>query len=253
MKMANEEKKDNRSASERIGDLENAVMSLYQTVDNLARDTMTIKEAIKLLGNKTDSIIKVSVSGEPVNDDNVTKAMVQNNVEELARKVESMVAQGILVATDQTAPDSFIVGSELDQDNKTINPRLQFALYSFANKPEIQNKLLGSRPGDILTLEEGKLKFNVQEVYQIQQPKAPDAPVAETPAPAVDSVPTAEAAPAAPALTDTTTAPSAQETSAPTAPASTDAAPAAESTATPDAATPTETSSAPEATVSQAV
>jgi len=228
--MANEEKKDNRSASEKITDLENAVMALYQTVDNLARDTLTIKEAIKLLGNKADSIIKAATSGEAITDENITRRMVQNNVEDLAQKVKNMVAQGILVATDQTALDSFVVGSELDENNNTINPRLQFAMYSLGQRQEVQGRLVGSKPGDVLTLEEGKLKFKVDEVYQIQQPTAPEAADTGTSATAAS----AEAAPT------------------PTAPASTDAAPA-EAAATESAASAEPAPEPAPETASQAV
>lgn len=199
----NKKPADNRSASQKITDLENAMVSAYQTMDNMARDLTTIKDALKLLGNKVDSIVKASASGEPLSDEVISKIMIQNNCEELAQKVKVMNAQGILAPQEQVADDSFIVGSELNDSGETVNPRLQFAL--FALQPELREKFKGAKSGDVLNLQEGKLKFKVAEIYQIQQPKPAEAPApAETPA---------EAAPAAsdavPAALEATTAPAA--------------------------------------------
>jgi hypothetical protein len=76
-------------------------------------------------------------------------------------------------------------------------PRLQFALYAI-KPPELQQKFLGARVGDVLNLQEGKLKFKVAEVYQIQKPKPPEAaPAAPADAaPAASDAAPAEAAPA---------------------------------------------------------
>lgn len=174
-----ETKQDNRSASQKITDLENAVMSIYQTVDNLARDFTNFREAIKLLNNKVDSIVKASSTGEPINDGVINRIMIENNVEELSNKTKLMVSQGILVAQEVVGDDSFVVGSELNEDGTVANPRLQFAL--FALQQELRDKIKGSKVGDVLTLQEGKLKFKVIENYQIQQPKTQEPATAATP------------------------------------------------------------------------
>ena len=187
---------DNRSASQKIQDLENAMIALYQTADNIARDLNTVKDAIKLLGNKIDSIAKAQLSGEQPTDEVISRIMTENNIEDLKNKLKVMVAQGILTPTEQIAEDSFIAGADINEAGETVNPRLQFALYAI-RPPELQQKFLGARVGDVLNLQEGKLKFKVAEIYQIQKPKpAEAAPVA----PAETSAP-AEAAPAAPAAT----------------------------------------------------
>jgi hypothetical protein len=201
--MSENQKPDTRSASQKISDLENAMMSLYQTADNIVRDLGTIKDAIKLLGNKVDSIVKASAAGEPLNDEVISRIMVQNNIEELQNKLKVMVAQGILVPSEQAAQDSFIVGQDLNDAGEVVNPRLQFAVYAL--QPELREKFNGARTGDVLNLQEGKLKFKVTEIYQIQKPKPAPAPApAEAPAEAApaasDQAPAApaEAAPAAP-------------------------------------------------------
>lgn len=207
---------DNRSASQKIGDLENAMIALYQTADNIARDLNTAKEAIKLLGNKLDSIVKAQLAGEQPTDDVISRIMVENNIEELKNKLKVMVAQGILSPTEQVAEDSFLVGADQNDAGEVVNPRLQFALYAI-RPPELQQKFLGAKVGDVLNLQEGKLKFKVAEIYQIQKPK----PV--------------EAAPAAPAETEA----SADATAAPAAPAETAPAPEASAPQSEQAATPT--------------
>jgi len=193
----NQKPADTRSASQKIGDLENAMMALYQTADNMARDLNTLKEAIKLLGNKIDSIVKATVAGEPLSDEVISRIMVENNIEELKNKLKIMVGQGILTPSEQVAEDSFLVGADINDAGEVVNPRLQFALYAI-KPPELQQKFLGARVGDVLNLQEGKLKFKVAEVYQIQKPKPPEAaPAAPAEAaPAASDAAPAEAAPA---------------------------------------------------------
>lgn len=224
---------DNRSASQKIADLENAVMSTYQTLDNVIKDLGTIKDAIKLLGNKVDSIVKASVNGEAISDAVLARIMIENNCEELANKVKVMIAQGVLAPQEQVGDNSFIVGAELNDAGETVNPRLQFGI--FALRPELQEKLKGSKPGDVINLEEGKLKFKVLETHAIQQPKenapAPLAPASTDAAPA--AAPLASAgAPAAPAAL---------------APVSSDAAPAAPAADQAPQAAPVTEQAAPQA------
>lgn len=204
--MSNEQRPaDTRSASQKIGDLENALMSLYQTADNMARDLMNVKEALKLLNNKLESVIKASAAGEAINDTVISRIMTENNVAELSEKVKVMVVQGIIAPSDQVADDSFLVGSELNDLGEVINPRLQFAVYAI--RPEQREKLKGLRVGDTVVMTEGRPKYKVDEIYQIQQPKQPDATPAEVSS--TDAAP-AEAAPAQSTSEAPTDAPAAE-------------------------------------------
>lgn len=220
---------DKRTASQRIEDLENALMSLYQTADSMARDVMTLKEAMKLLGNKVDSIVKATNRGEALTDEVLTKIMIENNVEELKQKVANLVTQGLLEAEEAVTAGSFVVGSEIDDKGEVANPRLQFVVSAL--NEDIRGKFVGTKPGDVLTLEEGELKFKVSETYKIVQPKSPEQ-LAEEAAAA-----TQDAAAAEQAKVVSEPAPEA----APATEASAEVAPAAEAPAT-DAAPATETS-----------
>ncbi len=194
-----------KNASQRIEDLEKGLMSMYQAFNGVAQDLANAKEALKLLGNKVSSIVTVSAKGDLVTEDSVNKTMIENNVAELKSKVDGLITQGILVNQETAESNSFLVGRELDDQGNIANPRLQFALAAL--QPDVQEKIKGRKAGDVVTIQEGKLKFELLEVYSIEAPKAAQA----------------EATDAAPA-----TAPTEQTA----APAATDAAPEAPATAT---------------------
>jgi hypothetical protein len=213
-KMSANANQDKRTASQKIEDLERAVMSGFQVSNNMARDLMMIKDALKLLGNKVDSIMKASREKLELNDENISKLMLENNIAELKGKVENLVTQGILKATEEVGDNTFLVGSENDKDGKVVHPRVQFTYGSL--EKDLQEKLKGAKAGQIVTFKDDKLRFVVQEVYAIIPPKAPEAP-----APAVAAV-----APAAPAETPAEAAPAASQSSSDASPAA-PAAPAA--------------------------
>ncbi len=167
---------DKRTASQRIDDLERGLIGMYQTADNMARDLMTMKEALKLLGNKLDAVVKANNRGNPasqITDEVISAIMLENNVEELKEKVTKLVQQGILVPSEEVIASSFLVGKEIDDQGKVVNPRLQFTLSSLQSE-DLRKKILGAKPGQLLTLEEGKLKLQLDEVYNLQMPKAPE-------------------------------------------------------------------------------
>lgn len=191
-------KQDNRSAGQRLADLENAIMSLYNVADSLTRDFMVLRDAVKLLDNKMNSVIKASNNGEPLSDEVIDRIMTENTVAELKRKVENMVAQGVVLPETQVSGNSFLVGSELEADGTVRNPRLQFALKTLPQA--LQDKLVGVDVGTVVHLEDGKLDFKVMESYVIAPPKPPVAlappPTAETPVSVADVTPvTTEAQP----------------------------------------------------------
>lgn len=171
-----EQTQDKRTASQKIDDLENAVRGMYQMADNMARDLMILKDAVKLLGNKLQSVVQLLGSGSAVTDESITQKMIENNVSELREKVEKLIADGVLEASSEVTDSSFVVGRELAEDNSVVNPRLQFALSAL--NEDLRTKIKAGKIGDVITLQEGKLKFELLEVYSIQSPKAP---VAEEP------------------------------------------------------------------------
>jgi hypothetical protein len=205
-----------RTAVQRIDDLERGLMGMFQAGDNLARDVQTLKEAIKLLGNKVDAIVKATMAGEDLNDEVLSRIMVENNVTELKGKVAQLVASGTLVAFEGELNEKhFVIGQEVDDTGKVLNPRLQFVLNSL--QPALREKILGKKVGDSVAFQDGKLMFEIQEAYEVTTPKAPT--VEAAPAVQSDSIVAPDANTAAPdantlpveqSSTDASTDPAAQ-------------------------------------------
>jgi hypothetical protein len=220
---------DKRTASEKIEDIERAVMSIFQTNNNFARDIMIIKDALQLLGNKVSSMAEASVAGEPLTDEVISKYMVERNVETLRNKVQGLVDQGVLVPTDVIGDNTFVVGTETESDGKIVFPRKQFA-FSLIEK-DVQNALRGKKVGEIVKFAEDKLLMVIKEIYSIVVPKVPEAPAAPAAPVAAESENSAPvetfAPPAAAPAADATPSPAPAEQSSSSADASAPAAPAA--------------------------
>lgn len=175
------QQKKQLNATERLARAEGALMNAYQTMDNMARDLLMLRDAVKLLGNKLQSVVQLSAAGTPLTDENIGKQMVENNITELAEKVKDFETKGIFVKSETLGESGFVVGRELDKDDKLVNPRLQFAMVA---QPEtVRKQLVGAKPGDVISLSDLG-KFEVLETYSIQEPKqeAPaDQPAAAAP------------------------------------------------------------------------
>src|ERR1700722_7559547 len=189
---------DKRSASEKIEDLEQAAMSQFHTSNNIQRDLMMVKDALKLMANKVTSMMQASVKGEPLTPEVVSKYMTENNIEELKGKVQMLINQGVLVPADTVGDGTFLVGSENEKDGKVVHPRIQFTFGSLPDK-EVQEKLKGAKVGDIVTIKEDKLRFVVKEIYTIVAPKVPETEEEAEGAPAAPVTTFVPEAPAAPA------------------------------------------------------
>lgn len=161
-----------KTAAQRIDDLEFAVNQVYVMSNNMAADLMLIKDAVKLLGKKVDAMVQIINKNEAMTDENIAKLMVEMNIEELKKKIEALIEKGILVPAEEISQTGFIVGQELDQDGKVVQPRTQFAVSAL--QPEIAPKILGKKAGDVIEVSEGKLSLKVMEVYEIKTPSEPD-------------------------------------------------------------------------------
>lgn len=201
---------DKRTASQRIDDLERAVMSIFNVSNNMARDNTLIKNAIKLLDSKLTAVVELLAGGKTVNDEAVSEIMKAKELQEFKDKVTNLVTQGFLVPADEIAEGAFVVGAETEPDaadgtpGKVVHARLQFTLASL--DAAIQEKLKGAKAGSVVTFKDDALVFKVQEVYKIVNPTPPAAPAPEAAAPAETPAATqssTDAAPAAPAATDT--------------------------------------------------
>ena len=204
--MSNQPKpSDNRTAVQRLTDLENAIMSLFNVNDNLARDVMALRDSVKMLDNKLNSVVKASRAGEPLTDEVLRRIMIESNAEELAQRVAIMEAQGLLKKEEKVGQNSFVVGMELNEDGSVGNPRLQFALKALS--PDLQAKLLGAKPGDLVHIKDGTFEFKVLESYEIVPPKDENPDQSATPAAQPDTSQTATEPATEDSQADSTVAP----------------------------------------------
>lgn len=200
--MSEENKK---TATERLEILENTVNSIIQAIQplaNMAQDLMGLREAVKLLNNKLDAVVKSINAGTALTDENLSQLMTENNANELQEKVTKMVGDGLLAATDTIGKESFVVINEQDSDGKIVNPRMQFLLSALQNE-EIRGKLEGAKVGTNIPVGDKGGSLNVLEAYNIVVPQQAEA-TAEA-APATESA-AADASAAAPTAEATATA-----------------------------------------------
>lgn len=205
--MSEENKK---TATERLELLENTVNSIIQAIQplgNMSQDLMGLREAVKLLNNKLDAVVKSINAGTALTDENLGQIMTQNNASDLQEKVTKMVNDGLLAATDTIGKDSFVVINEQDEAGKIVNPRMQFLLSALQND-EIRGKLEGSTVGSNIAVGDKGGSLNVLEAYNIVTPQAPEAPAEAT---------DAEAAPAEASTAESTPEASTESASAPAA------------------------------------
>ena len=217
--MSEENKK---TATERLEVLENTAQSIIQAIQplaNMAQDLMGLREAVKLLNNKLDAVVKCVTAGTALTDENIGAVMTDNNAQELQGKVTKMVADGLLAATDTIGKESFVVINEADATGKIVNPRMQFLLSALTND-EVRGKLEGALVGANIAVGDKGGSLNVLEAYNIvpQQAAAAPAAAADTAAPAAEAAAAETAATtdaAATTATDATTAaPAATDTAA---------------------------------------
>jgi hypothetical protein len=174
------------NASQRLEVAETNIQELLMYINNMARDLTVSKQAIKLLGNKLDAVAKAS----GLSAEQISEIMIDNNVEELRQKVDEFLLQGILVPGALVTDQSFVVGHEIDKDDKVANKRLQFSVG--AVKPELREKLIGASVGSTITFNEESLRYVVDEIYTIVNPEAEQAPQTEA-APAAETTEEAKA------------------------------------------------------------
>jgi hypothetical protein len=197
------ETENKKNATERLEDLEKAigqVIQMLQPMEIMAKDLIGLKDALKLMNNKVDSVIKSVNEGGQITDERLSAFMVENNVKELADKVANMVGSGLLVASDTVQSESFVVINEVDPSGKIVNPRMQFLLSALQHE-EVRTKLTGAKVGTNLTIGDQGASINILEAYDIITPQADSA----APAEAAPVEATAEVTAEAPA-TETATA-----------------------------------------------
>lgn len=172
-KEGNKDKKDKkvvRSAADRIASLEQGMLGSAQLHEETLNELGQMRSALMLLNNKVDSMVTLSSQGSDINNETLNAIMTDNNVRTLASRVEDMKEGGFITETKEVRPNTMLVGRELSTEgDKVVNPRMQFILEEMDEG--VQKKLIGKKPGDIVKLQEGKLLFELSEVYDLVPPE----------------------------------------------------------------------------------
>lgn len=201
---------DNRTATQKIEDLEKVVTMLYQATQQtitrvdalttLQGDMSLVKDALKILNKKTEAIIQTASPETGITIASVSGLVIKMNVEDLTAQVASYVANGHLTAAEEVSDNSYLVAEELNQDGTVANPRIQFRLDS--QDESTTAALKGKKAGDVISFGENRFSAKILEIYSIVEPKAPEAaaPAPEAPAQAAPAA-ALDTPPEEPALT----------------------------------------------------
>lgn len=190
-----------RTASQRIEDLERNLGLLFQQMQNMSRDVALLRDVSRLTNERLTALIQVT----KVEEKAVDAQMRVNTIDNLKAKVKELVEKGTLVKSDTITENSFVVGNENEPaaadgtPGKVINERLQFAVFSV--EKEIQDKLKDHKVGDIISFKDDALVFEVTEVYNIIRPQEE----VDEAVPQTEAAPDSAKAPVAPVADAATT------------------------------------------------
>ena len=158
------------TAVQKIGLLEEKLINHEKNFIILAQENDKLKNLITSLAKRLNATIRAGEAGG-ITPKSVNDMIVQDNIKELEGRVSFLQEQGVLKLNNEavTGEKTFVVGREIDEDGKELNPRVQFAVGSLDKN--IQKKIVGHKVGDLLKLEEGDLDLEILDIYEIVEPK----------------------------------------------------------------------------------
>jgi hypothetical protein len=166
--MSNEEKKP--KAGERLSAIERMLVPAVQRIGELemlafqlSRENDVLKDALQLLHEKQESIISLINEGTPLTNENINNKATRLRELELEQKTKQLVDDGHVESAEEITDNSFVVARELNKDGTVENPRIQFMTARLV--PEIQEKFIGKKVGELVEGEDDKLDMEVMEIY----------------------------------------------------------------------------------------
>ena len=159
------------SAGERLSALERTVVPAVQRLGelemlmfNLSRENEILKDALQLLNDKQLAVISLANDGLPLSDNNINEKIVKLKELDLKQRMEALVENGHIEASEEITSNSFVVARELNKDGTVNNPRIQFMTARLVE--EIQARFLEKKVGDLVVGEkEESLDMEIMEVY----------------------------------------------------------------------------------------
>jgi len=158
------------TASQRLEGLEASLSAIDQVMGNITTNLQTAINALTLLSDKVDAIVRLGNSGKSVNSATVAAELIAINIEDLKSRVEDLQGRGMAVLATEIQENSFVVGRELGEETKEVtNERIQFPLFGLIK--ETKDKLIGKKVGDIVTMGKGRNLLEITEIFNIVVPE----------------------------------------------------------------------------------
>jgi phosphomevalonate kinase len=174
MKRPTEQKQQNLTAAQRLEGLEHAARTMDQAIGQMMNQVRIMTQALKLLSERVDAIVKASSSGTQITEESLNAIRASNQASELKAKVEELKALGVLVPSDEVTEQGFIVFREVDKKTGEVaSQRTQLTVSSMT--PEWRALFLGKKVGDLIEKEGVDYEIHLEEVYQIAQEPAQEA------------------------------------------------------------------------------
>lgn len=153
------------TASERLDAIELGFKMLDSGLADLFQNAEVIRQAIKLLDNKVNSMVKAVNNGEPLTEEVLERIMKDNFATELKQKVEDLKTKGELSDAESIEADSFVVLKQIaSEGGAVIDPRFQAPVSRLSE--EVKSLLMGKKVGDLVSLTDAEQAL-VLEIYKI--------------------------------------------------------------------------------------
>lgn len=154
------------TATERLDAIEQGFRLLDNGIGDLARNAEMMRQALKLMDNKVNSMVKALNEGKPLTEEVLDGIMKDNAALELKQKVEDLKAKGDLVDAETVEKESFLALKEIDPANGSVtNPRFQAPLMMLSQ--DVQDLLVGKKVGDVVDPGNNRYQIQVLEIYKI--------------------------------------------------------------------------------------
>jgi bisphosphoglycerate-dependent phosphoglycerate mutase len=157
------------TAAQRIEMMETTTSTLKRMIEVIAEEMDKIQQAQIALAKRLEATLKVAGEDGGLNEDRVNEFVVNQQVKEYKEKVDLLISQGVMMATEKIGDNSFVVGKELTKEGEVVSPRTQASTRSLPE--EVAKALFGKKVGDLVSFGDEKLAFQIDEVYDIASPK----------------------------------------------------------------------------------
>jgi len=167
------------NASQRIENLEASLRAMDMALYNIAQEVSKLSRDNSGLATQIDTLVSMLESKEEISKSNIEEAIINNKIERMAQSVNEKVASGVLTASEEIGPHSFVVGFEtLTATGDIHSKRVQFAMFSI---DEVLSSILsGKKVGDTVGVSE-TISFTIKEIYEIKTQQQAQAAQEQTP------------------------------------------------------------------------